>query len=631
MSSIINSPQVREIINKVVRDPAYQEVSRVPLFSFHQITLIGLSYLLVFGGVYCHLALGWSLWIVYPFMIFGFYTAFTPLHDATHRSLSSNKALNDVLGTISAMLLFPFANTPGYRYIHLSHHRFVGDKDLDPDEPMVHVPTKYFPLGYLLLFFSDFLWVYWIIFKAWKKTPVAIRTNIIGMAIGNIVFNVLWLISPFWLEYLVIFLIPNRLGITYIAWAFAHLPHPEGVSWNQQPMEATFWLKGNKRYLATLWGQAHHAMHHFLPHIPWYKYHKVWDLANGVFHRENIPSKHVLDKPDINYKSRLAQKKHATTEEYLSLIVAEVEEVAKGIKTFRFVSPDNTALPAFEAGAHIQIKLPSGKIRSYSLVNAPHEKNFYQIAVKREDKFGSGSVELHDQVEPGTLLEVKPPKNNFTLYENANRYVLIAGGIGITPMISMAHRLTELEKPFEFHVCSKRVDEIPFQYELKNWSFAPCVEFHLDKNKRSTLPINTALADAKADSLIYMCGPSGFMEFVHTEALLRGWKKNQIIQESFSAPSSKNQDNKAFDIQLTKSNKSLSVAADETIIDALLKNNVKIEYSCLQGTCGSCITNISHGSIDHRDAVLSEQEKCDGKLICPCVSRAVGDKLELQL
>ena len=158
MSITSNNLRVREVINQVVNDPDYKEISRVPLFSIHQIGLIISAYFLVFGGIYLA-SNDWTLWLTYPMIIFGTFVAFTPRHDATHKSLSSNKMLNDLLGTISGNLLSPGNSTAIYRYVHLAHHRYVGDKELDPDEVTVGIPSKYYPLGYAVLFVHDQLTV----------------------------------------------------------------------------------------------------------------------------------------------------------------------------------------------------------------------------------------------------------------------------------------------------------------------------------------------------------------------------------------------------------------------------------------------------------------------------------------
>jgi len=628
MSITSNNLKVREVINQVVNDPEYKSVSHIPLISFHQLALILITYVGVFGGMAMYIYGGVSLWIVYPIMIFGFYTAFTPLHDSTHRAVSSNNLLNDILGTLSSTVLFPLSNALGYRYLHLAHHRYVGDKDLDPDEPMVAIPTKYFPIGYLSLFFPDFIWTYWLLSKGWKRTPTVTRINILFMILGNILFHIIWFLSPLGYEYLIIFFIPNRLALAYTSLTFAHTPHPEGVKWSDAPFQTTFKLRASKYFEWSLYGQKHHAMHHFLPHIPWYKYFKVWDLANGIFRKQNIPEKEVFSRPDIHYKDKLIEQ-NATT---LMAEVIAIEDVAKNIKTFVFKALEGgVKLPEFTAGAHIDVFLPSGKIRSYSCVNPPFEENKYQIAVQIEKNGKGGSKEMHEQISIGDSIEISYPKNNFVLYENVKKYILISGGIGITPLISMAHRLTEIDKYFELHICTKVEEEIPFRYELKNWTFAPSVEIHVDKNDKSSIDLSKVLANPDEDTLIYVCGPTGFNKWVKQTALSIGWDKVQIKQEAFSMSSTTLSESKEFELVLNKSGKSIVVKKEETIIDALHLNNIKVPYSCLQGTCGTCICKVVEGKVDHRDAVLSEEEKIEHKKICLCVSRAEGDQIIIDI
>jgi ferredoxin-NADP reductase/fatty acid desaturase len=632
MSITSNNLQMREIINQVVRDPAYKKVAAVPLISIPQVSLLLLAYTGVFGGMALHVFGGASLWWVYPIMIFCFYSAFTPLHDATHRAVSSDKALNDLLGTLSGMLLFPMVTTRVYRFLHLAHHRYVGDKELDPDEAMVAIPTKYFPFGYLVLLAPEVLWVKWLLVKAWERTPGKTRVGVVVMIAGNIIFHAAWLMSPYWYEYLTLFFIPNRIAIWYTAFTFAHSPHPEGLKWNDYPFQSTFQLKGNKYFLETLFGQDHHAMHHFMPHVPWYKYHKVWGLANGAFRKQHIPQKDLFSIPDPDYKNKIAKVDTNKWEMPFKVRVADKKQVAKNIKTFTFESfHQGQLLPRFSAGSHINIHLPSGKIRSYSLVNPPYEKHRYQVAVKLEENGKGGSLEMHEQVSIGDTLQISRPRNNFLLYENAKNYILISGGIGITPMISMAHRLAELDQHFEFHICAKKEDEIPFSFELRNWSFAPNIEFHLDKNDRSSIDLSKVLAAPNDHTLIYICGPSGFNKWVNNTALNMGWSESQIKQELFINNNAALLEPKAFQLTLSKSNKTIEVEKDQTIIDALHHHNIEVSYSCLQGTCGTCVSTVLEGEVDHRDAFLSEEEKMANNKMCICVSRGKGDSLMLDL
>ncbi|MGF7217559.1 vanillate O-demethylase ferredoxin subunit [Spirosoma lacussanchae] len=628
MSITATNSRIREVINQVVHDPEYKKVSSVPLLSFQQISIIVLAYLVPFSLILVHIYWGMPLLVAYPIMAIFIYTAFTPLHDCTHRAVSNNNTINDVLGSLSGQVLFPFVTAPAFRYLHLSHHRYVGDKDLDPDERMVSFPTHYYPIGYLLLFVPEVYWVYWI-YNNRKRIPTKTKAHLAFTFGLNPIFHAFMLLSPIGTEYCMYFFIPSRLGIWITAFGFAHSPHPEGVKWNDYPFLTTFKLKSNRLILDGLLGQEHHAMHHFLPHVPWYKYFKVWELANGVFKKQFIPEKNIFSRPDKHftetYKSYLIQEEKQT---FLAR-VSQIEQVATNVKSFTFEPIDLASVPAFEAGAHIDLHLKSGKVRSYSLVNAPFDRNKYTIAVKKEENGRGGSREIHETLLEGDQITLSFPKNNFLLYENADRYILISGGIGITPLISMSHRLTELEKHFEFYVCARSKDQIPFQHALENWSFAPNIEYCL--NGRSGLDLSKILAKVEPRTLIYVCGPTEFNQWIRETAQAMGWDKNQIKSEAFHAGSLQVQTRKSFAVHLLKSKKTIMVAEDLSILDSLQLNNISVPYSCLQGTCGTCITDVTAGDIEHFDACLSEDEKMDNKKICLCVSRAKGESLTLDL
>jgi len=195
----------------------------------------------------------------------------------------------------------------------------------------------------------------------------------------------------------------------------------------------------------------------------------------------------------------------------------------------------------------------------------------------------------------------------------------------------MAHRLVDLEKSFELHISARSVENIPFRFELENWTFAPNTEIHLDKNGKSSMDLSSILANPDGDALVYICGPGGFNNWINNTALNLGWKDNQIKEEVFTAYTSDLAVNKPFEIKLNKSGRSISVAKEQSIIDALLINNIKVDYTCLQGTCGTCITPVLEGEIDHRDAVLTKEEKISGEKICLCVSRAKQGGIVLDL
>lgn len=628
---VSNNLKVREIINQVINDPYYKEIANVPLISFYELGLFLFSMMSVFGGILLA-SYGISLFVLYPIIILGVYTSFTILHDATHRSLSSNKFFNDFLGTIAGNLLFPFNSTYFYRYVHMAHHRYVGDKNLDPDEMMVHLPAKYFPLGYLSLFFYDLYVFYWLLTKVWKRLPSKFRIVMVLTVGANIIFNILMFSSEYGHRYLIWFFIPSRIGLATVAYFFAHLPHPEGLKWNNFPFQTTYNLTGNKFLLKILLGQSFHSMHHFLPHLPWYRYHKAWYLANRIFSKQNIPQRKIFSRPDVILQKIVKNDKSIDDgKQILMAIVTDIKVVAFDTKSFIFSPLSGEPFPEFTAGSHINIFLPSGLIRSYSLLNPTYERNRYQIAVK-VDKYGKGgSKEMHNEIVKGSQIMISTPKNNFVLYESFNKYILISRGIGITPLLSMAHRLAELDKHFEFHICAKSFEHIPFQYELINWSFAPNVEIHLDENGKNTLSVEKVLSEPNKNTLVYICGPTAFNELIMDTAIRFGWPKNQLKKELFSAARVSSEESKEFEIVLSRSKKIIQVPKDLTIIDTLLINNIKVDYSCLQGTCGTCVCDVLDGKIDHRDAFLSEEEKLSDHKMCLCVSRAVDNQIILDL
>ncbi|NNL16977.1 MAG: 2Fe-2S iron-sulfur cluster binding domain-containing protein [Flavobacteriaceae bacterium] len=420
--------------------------------------------------------------------------------------------------------------------------------------------------------------------------------------------------------------------MAYTAYHFATIQHPDGVKWDELPFESTHLIKGREKnlFVRSLLGQGYHAMHHFMPHVPWYKYHRVWYLGNNIFSKQPIPERPVFGKLDKNARKKFLKAKEKELSR-LNVKIARIEEVAMNIKTYFLEPTEGKVLPKFSAGSHIDLELPSGIKRSYSLVNPPFEQHQYQIAVKKEENGKGGSKELHEKVGIGDILKISIPKNNFVLYEKPKRFILIAGGIGITPLISMAHRLEELDKHFEFHICAKDEKEIPFTYELKNWSFAPMVELHLDKNGKPTIDLSAILSKPDSETLIYVCGPKVFNDWILSSAVDMGWEKNQLKQELFTADASAFDPPREFQVILRKSNKTINVPKNLSIIDAIEMQGISIDYSCLQGTCGTCVSQVIEGKIDHRDAVLSEEEKLMNQKICLCVSRAKGDKLILDL
>ncbi len=617
------SPEVREILSQIVGDPRYPEVAHIPVISWPQLGLVALSL-----GSFALATVGYlqgvlPLWLTWIVNIAAVYVAFTPLHDACHRAVSSQHFLNDAAGILVGQLLLPGVNMPVFRAIHLDHHRFTGAYGRDPDTGLVELP-KWLGVSYLL--FVDLHWVAWYLKHARNRWPKRVGWYLALMLamLGGV--HALFLASPYWHEFLLLFVVPQRLGIAVTAYSFAHIQHPEGLTWQREPFQSTVSIRGNRWLRRLLLGQEDHCAHHLLPHVPWFKYKRVWDLANSAMRQQKIPQRGWIAPVQA------LELPHPADSAPRPVVVAQVIEIAPGIKAFALKPPTGQVLPPTSAGAHISVHLPSGRVRQYSLVNAPGQPDAYQIAVRRNDAGKGGSVEMHEAVVAGTALRIGRPRNNFLLYETASRYRLIAGGIGITPLLAMAHRLHALGKPFELHVCARSDNDLIFKDVLLGGPFARGVRIHLDgPDGKTTLDVAAALGTPDAAALVYVCGPQGFMDAVADAATACGWPRANIRTESFSAAESTDSTNRAFTVQLAKSGRDVRVAADQSVIDALSRSGVPVEFACLQGTCGTCVTGVREGEVEHRDVFLSAQEKATNREMCLCVSRAKSDKLVLEL
>lgn len=620
--SFTNNTTARAVLNQIVHDPRYADVMAVPKWSAPQIMLSSLA----LGGftLSCIAYLNGSIPLLLAMLInlAAVYIAFTPLHDASHRAVSSNSRINDWLGVLTGQLLLPGVNMTTFRAIHMDHHRYTGEEGRDPDTGFVS-PPKWAGLAYLM--FADLHWVYWYFRYGRKIWSRRVSISLYLMLAAVVVSHAAFLLSPWWKEFLLLYVIPQRVGLGVVAYTFAHIQHPEGLTWENEPFQSTMYMKGNSPLRRLLFGQEDHAIHHLVPHIPWFKYRQVWALANGVLRRQNIPGRSWVAGP-----SEIVLPKAEDTAA-IPMRVAQIRDVGEGIRAFEFEPLNGSALKAGEAGAHLDVHLPNGLVRQYSLINHDVAANRYRIAVKCEEQGRGGSKAMHGLVV-GDEVKVGPLRNNFVLYENASDFILIAGGIGLTPLLSMANRLQEINKPFSLHLCARNQAAIPFVDEIKQGALAVKTEVHLDgEDGRSSLNVDVVLGKPNDQTLVYICGPQGFMNWLKSAALAKGWKEENIRIESFSAPVSDATDNHAFTVTMAKSGQVVQVDPSQTVIDALHHAGLDVPYACMQGTCGTCTTEVVEGEVDHRDAYLSESEKAEGKTMCLCVSRARGENLTVNL
>ena len=304
---------------------------------------------------------------------------------------------------------------------------------------------------------------------------------------------------------------------------------------------------------------------------------------------------------------------------------------AEGIASFELGRADGGPLPAFSAGSHVDVHVPGGPVRQYSLCNDAGERHRYRIAVLRDPQTRGGSAGLHDSVSEGDLLTISEPRNHFPLV-HAKRTVLLAGGIGITPLLCMAQRLHAIGADFELHYCSRSVERTAFREEIAAAPFASRVHFHFDDGEAAQkLDLPAALGARDAGTHVYVCGPTGFIQHVTQTAQGLGWPAEQVHLEYFGAAPQDSSGDRPFEVKIASSGRVIPVLADQTVIQALEAHGVEVLVSCEQGVCGTCITRVLEGECDHRDLYFTDEEKARNDQFTPCISRARSKTLVLDL
>jgi vanillate O-demethylase ferredoxin subunit len=312
--------------------------------------------------------------------------------------------------------------------------------------------------------------------------------------------------------------------------------------------------------------------------------------------------------------------------------VARKWEEAERIFVFELADAAGAPLPAFGAGSHIDVHICGGMTRQYSLIRHDTERERYEIAVQRELQSRGGSEALCASVREGDELLISEPRNHFAL-EPAQHTILLAGGIGITPLLCMAERLASTDASFELHYCAQTRSRAAFLNRIASSTFAGRAFCHFDDGADAQrLDIASALAAPRADKHVYVCGPAGFLEFVRERARLAGWANANVHFEYFAPPPDQDRtDSAGFAVVLASSGKTVVVGADEPVTAALARAGVDIPMSCESGVCGTCLTRVIEGIPDHRDYFLSDAERAANDRFLPCCSRAKSTRLVLDI
>ncbi|MDE0492764.1 MAG: Rieske 2Fe-2S domain-containing protein [Acidimicrobiaceae bacterium] len=303
-------------------------------------------------------------------------------------------------------------------------------------------------------------------------------------------------------------------------------------------------------------------------------------------------------------------------------------ETAAGVAAFE-LAPIEGVLPTFQPGAHIDVHLPNGLVRQYSITNGPGETSYYRLGVKLEPDSTGGSVCLHKTVREGDVLAISEPRNNFPLRRDSMRTILLAGGIGITPLLAMAQALDRMSLPFELHCFAQSAEHTAFSDVLDG--LGESVVRHLGLPPDETVAeIRRLVAAPDEFTHVYVCGPGPMLEAARREAADAGWPDDHVHFEYFKN-TTEIDDSSTFEVALARSALTVTVPSGSTILEVLRESGVPLPSSCEQGACGTCVATVLEGEPDHQDVYLNDSDHEAGDRIMTCVSRALSDRLVLDL
>jgi vanillate O-demethylase ferredoxin subunit len=316
----------------------------------------------------------------------------------------------------------------------------------------------------------------------------------------------------------------------------------------------------------------------------------------------------------------------------LEVTVEEIRKEAVDIFSFRLVDPAGRDLPASTPGAHVDVYIEPGLVRQYSLCNGPEERASYTIAVKRQPDSRGGSAWMDERVKPGDRLTIGAPVNHFPLDLTSPHSILIAGGVGITPLLSMSRYLLAEGAAFELHYFAHSAEQAAFRDRLSQPDYAGKVEFHFALGRPDIQQwAARALSQRPVGGQLYVCGPLPFMSMVESTAAPH-WPPGSMHAEYFTADQQRlAAPGDEFDVILARHGGSFIIPKDKTIEHVLTDNGIEVEVSCEEGVCGTCVTKVIEGIPDHRDTFLTNAEKASNAMMTICVSRAKTRTLVLDL
>lgn len=317
-----------------------------------------------------------------------------------------------------------------------------------------------------------------------------------------------------------------------------------------------------------------------------------------------------------------------TSQSTVMAFVHTLRYEAEGIISVELRPQGDTVFAPFEAGAHINLHLPNGLVRSYSLLNSPDDHGRYQIGILRDRNSRGGSRYMHESLRIGMQLSITQPRNLFPLDEGAGHTVLVAGGIGITPIYCMLNRLRQQGKSVELLYCARSRREAAFVAALE--ASGAQVTWHFDDEQGGPIDLKAFLAERPASAHFYCCGPTPMIDAFenHCESL---GHPNVHVERFAAAPQAPTAPQGSYEVQLARSGMSIEVPSGKSLLDALLESGIEVECSCREGVCGTCETRVLEGEPEHRDGVLTKAEKAANKTMMVCVSGCKGSRLVLDI
>ncbi|MFD9663695.1 PDR/VanB family oxidoreductase [Rhodococcus sp. NPDC059968] len=314
----------------------------------------------------------------------------------------------------------------------------------------------------------------------------------------------------------------------------------------------------------------------------------------------------------------------------ITVTVTDITTETVSVKRFSLRRSNGASFAPYAAGAHVDVTGPGGITRQYSLCGPPHRTDSYEIAVKREDCSRGGSAALHDQVAVSDELTISEPRNLFGLEHAADRHVLVAAGIGITPLLSMAHHLRRTGARFRLHYFATSREKAAFVPLLESTEFAADVEFHFGVDRTDQRQVLArVLEDIDPATHVYACGPKEFMQRV-VDVASRVLPEDNVHIEHFQALEPAAESGDEFEVELD-TGEVFRVPPGRSIVDVLADGGIEVDTSCREGICGTCVLTVLDGEPDHRDNCLTRKEKEAGDQIATCVSRARTGRLVLEL